>query len=307
MNRRKKKHWFLLSIIFSILFHVILFLFLGLFLLLRDRYFLVDPASLKDKTRPPLVFDFTEDKSKEIAETDASSRLKNAPQNARYASDKNARAQNEHASDNLPVDKSYSEGFAESAQIENLLGALEQANMNPVDNKPADAQPEKAAENEFGSEISYLKRNPSPFSRDMLVKNTAKNRRQQAGNSSVNHSAIDNRMSRALDMGALSFNTYEWDFAPYMLKLKRVIEEHIYPPAAFSRMGIISGRSKILFRIELDGKLSKVSVLGYEGHISLMQTSKQAIEVSIPFDALPENFPEKYLEVTATFDYKVIR
>ena len=274
--------------------------------MLRDRYFLIDPEALNAQNRPPLVFDFTEDKPNELAETDESSRLKEAPKNARYASDKNARAQNETA-DNLPVDNAYSEGFAESAQIENLLGALEQANIKPVAQQPEKSSPDKAAENEFGSEISYLKRNATPFSRDMLVKNTSQNRPQRAGNSSVTHSAMDNRMSRALDRGALSFNTYEWDFAPYMLKLKRVIEAHIFPPAAFSRLGIISGRSKIPFRIERAGKLSKVSVRGYEGHLSLMQTSKQAIEVSIPFDALPKNFPEKYLEVTATFVYKVIR
>ncbi|KAA3612116.1 MAG: hypothetical protein DWQ05_19130 [Calditrichaeota bacterium] len=301
MSYRKKKHWFLFSILASVLFHILLFGLISLFLVLRDLYFIVDPDSLNSNT-PPLVFDFTDTKTNELAETDESSRVKDAPENARFASDKNARAQNEASPDDLAIDKAYSEGYAEAAQIENLLGALEQAQAQEPQ---PDNQPEKLSE--FGSELSYLKKNTTPFSREMLVKNTAVKQANQPGNSSVQHSAMDNQMSRALDMGALSFNTYEWDFAPYMLKLKRVIEEHIYPPAAFSKMGIISGRSQIKFRIERDGSLTLVDVLGYEGHVSLMQTSKQAIEVSIPFDQLPSNFPEQYLEVTATFVYKVYR
>ncbi|MCA9733846.1 MAG: hypothetical protein H6696_07510 [Deferribacteres bacterium] len=308
MVKHIKKHWFLYSILFSAIFHVLIFGIISLLLFMRDAYFFVTPQNLNAAEPAPLVFDFTQPKSKELAETPESARLKDAPDNAPYASDKNARAQNENAPDDLPVDNPFSKGYADAAQIENLLGVQENSQIQPeVFDKTLPEQAEASKVNETGSKISYVKQSSETFSRDMLVHNAKNTVTRQPGNSTVQHSAMDNSLSRALDSGALSFNTYDWDFAPYMLKLKRVIEEHIFPPAAFSRMGIISGRSQIKFRIERDGKLTKVDVLGYDGHISLMETSKQAIEVSIPFDKLPDNFPEKYLEVTATFNYKVYR
>ena len=44
-----------------------------------------------------------------------------------------------------------------------------------------------------------------------------------------------------------------------------------------------------------------------EGEKALIETSKRAVQVSAPFPPLPEDFPEKYLVVTASFHYRTVR
>jgi TonB family protein len=105
--------------------------------------------------------------------------------------------------------------------------------------------------------------------------------------------------------GGLSFNTYEWDFAPYMLAMKRAIESHLFPPYAFTHMGLVSGTNVVRFTVMPDGRLRSLEVLGSDAHISLDRTSVRAIETSVPFLPLPRDFPEEYLEVTARFSYLV--
>ena len=103
----------------------------------------------------------------------------------------------------------------------------------------------------------------------------------------------------------MSFNTYEWHFAPYMLALKKKIQGNIFPPAAFTRLGLISGETLLRFRIYPNGELSHLEVLEYNGHDTLKETSVKAVEISAPFVPLPQNFPKAYLEVTGSFSYFV--
>ena len=118
---------------------------------------------------------------------------------------------------------------------------------------------------------------------------------------------FQNLQGAVLDDGALSLNTYEWDFAPYMIRLKKRIQDHIYPPAAFSLYGMIDGKNVIRFQIGRNGRLLGVEVMGYEGSKLLIETSAKAVELSDPFQPLPSNFPEAYLEVTGHFHYFLIR
>ena len=99
--------------------------------------------------------------------------------------------------------------------------------------------------------------------------------------------------------------TYEWDFAPYLLELKRRIRRNIFPPIAFTRLGMISGVTLLRFKIYPDGQLRDLKILGYEGDRSLMETSQTAVEISAPFPDLPSDFPEPYLEVTGKFLYLI--
>ncbi|MCK7513172.1 MAG: TonB C-terminal domain-containing protein [Desulfobacterales bacterium] len=107
--------------------------------------------------------------------------------------------------------------------------------------------------------------------------------------------------------GGLSFNTYDWDFAPYMLALKERISRNIFPPLAFSQLGMIDGDTMLRFKIYPDGRLADLELLGYTGHRTLMETSRFAVTTSAPFPTLPADFPKSYLEVTAKFSYFVKR
>lgn len=105
--------------------------------------------------------------------------------------------------------------------------------------------------------------------------------------------------------GGLSFNTYDWDFAPYMLAMKRAIERHLFPPYAFTHMGLVSGTNVVHFTVMPDGRIRGLEILGSDAHFSLDRTSVRAIESSVPFLPLPRDFPEEYLEVTAHFSYVI--
>lgn len=104
------------------------------------------------------------------------------------------------------------------------------------------------------------------------------------------------------DVGTIRFNTYDWEFAPYLLELKHRIERNIYPPPVFTYLGF-GGKNKLRFIIHPDGRYDGPEVLGYEGEKALVETSVKAIQMSGPFMPLPEDFPEPVLEVTASFVY----
>lgn len=102
--------------------------------------------------------------------------------------------------------------------------------------------------------------------------------------------------------GGVSFNTYAWEWAPYMFKLKEILTKNIYPPASFTRLGF-GGAHLVRFSISRNGSLTGPDLLGYEGDKVLTETSTQAIRLSAPFPPLPDDFPEKSLVVTIQFRY----
>jgi TonB family protein len=112
-------------------------------------------------------------------------------------------------------------------------------------------------------------------------------------------------ISRLSNEGGMSFNTYEWDFAPYMLAMKRKVESNIHPPYAFTHMGLVSGTNVVRFTVSREGKVVDLTILGSDTHFSLDRTSVRAIELASPFLPLPESFPLDVLEVTAEFSYIV--
>jgi len=72
-------------------------------------------------------------------------------------------------------------------------------------------------------------------------------------------------------------------------------------------MGLIDGETIIRFKVYPNGEMKDLEVLQYRGHKSLMETSVQAIKNSNPFNPLPADFPENYLEVTGHFTYFIKR
>jgi len=113
------------------------------------------------------------------------------------------------------------------------------------------------------------------------------------------------RKSGGQELGYFTFSTYQWDYAPYMRYLKKHIQQHIFPPEAFTRLAQISGYTRLRFKILPDGRITALKVLEYGGHRSLMETSIRAITLSAPFKPLPRDFPENYLEVTCSFWYVI--
>ena len=115
----------------------------------------------------------------------------------------------------------------------------------------------------------------------------------------------DNETVSARDIGNLSLSTYAWDFAPYMLELKRMINRNLNPPPAFTQLGIIDGKYVIQFVITRKGELKSLRLLDSVGADALAKTSIDAINYSRPFDPLPDHFPDEVLVITGTFIFYI--
>ncbi|MSS73993.1 MAG: hypothetical protein EXS64_21285 [Candidatus Latescibacteria bacterium] len=235
-------------------------------------------------------------------------RQERPPEAPRLASDRNAVAR-DHAPRNLPKsDMPYARG--DVADAYNLMqggarapaggeraskseGPRTEGNQGKVEMLPD----ERSASAERGRDFaSYLKRGEERA-----------RERDTYGEGTSHAPTFRNEKGGALQDGDISFSTYAWDFAPYMLKFKERIEAHMFPPAAFSLYGLIDGKNVVRFRIGRDGALLGMEALGYEGSKVLVETSTQAVKLSNPFLPLPPDFPDQYLEVTGQFRYELIR
>lgn len=245
----------------------------------------------------PLVFDLEQPETpREVIATPDDARAPVAPTQADFLSDKNARARDQEAAPSRPVTGApFSRGDLASHDIP-------APPPSPQPDRPAAERPEADAESR-SSEAS------SPAGSEPAVSPEAgpappARRPFRLEMPSVPHRQLE---GRAGEEGGLSFNTYDWDFAPYMLALKRRIGRNIFPPLAYTMLGMIDGDTLLRFKIYPDGRLADLELLGYSGHRSLMETSRSAVAVSAPFPVLPADFPKPYLEVTAKFTYFVKR
>ncbi len=228
----------------------------------------------------------------EFVETPKASPVR--PQKARLLSDKNSEAAN-------PV-KLGKRGNTPSAR--GTVPSPEVAQLSAASKAtPRPAAPEPKSQSKAEKELSpretyYSSRQTTyeTFSPDKLTGGAAPPR-------AASPATYENETFNVDKLGGLAFNTYEWDFAPYMLYLKKRIQQHIFPPPAFTKLGLIQGHTLLRFRIYPDGHLGKVTLLSYKGHKSLMETSLNAVNISAPFRPLPRDFPKDFLEVTGSFWY----
>ena len=114
---------------------------------------------------------------------------------------------------------------------------------------------------------------------------------------------FENLKSDVMNHGGMSLNTYQWEFAPYLLEMKRKVRSHNNPPFAFTHLGAINGDILLRFKVLQDGSVKDLEILASNAHYSLESTSTRAIQFSNQFKPLPSNFPKEYLEITALFSY----
>ena len=277
-------------ILLSILLHI-------LFLAFWDSFIIIDHSRVSGIAPPaaaknaPLVFDLVQpDQPREVIATPADAKTTPHPQKADFLSDKNALARNQEPAPNVRLgDDPYARGDFVSHELPELPANPEREAATQPEKRPADADPQWSRSETTGTFQPQEKQDPgkskSPF---------------RLPSPGVAH---DNRDSQVADSGGMSFNTYNWDFAPYMLELKERIRRNIFPPIAFSQLGMIDGDTLLRFKIYPNGELRDLELLAYQGHRSLMETSTLAIKVSAPFRKLPTDFPEPFLQVTAKFTF----
>ena len=284
-------------ILLSVLLHL-------LFLAIWDSAVRLDlarlaPAAPPAVKSPPLVFDLQQPElPREVIATPDDARTTPAPQKADFLSDKNALARNQEPAPQLPLkDDPFSRGdlVSHDLPMPPRSPQAEAAAAKP----PATASDRENEDTDPGREANADRTVPPDKKPE-----SAPGRPFQFDLPSVPHRQL---AGRAAESGGLSFNTYDWNFAPYMLALKERISRNIFPPLAFSQLGMIDGETMLRFKIYPDGRLADLELLAYNGHRTLMETSRFAVSTSAPFPTLPADFPKSYLEVTAKFSYFVKR
>ena len=282
----------------AILLHLLLFLFHAT---IKEAFVGLDSLPPPPTQSKPLQFEFVEVPNQEKAPR--------PPEKTPLAADRNSRAQDQ-ADRALPESHlPYNAGLADTRDLretvpgqrgdEGAQGRSEQAKDKIEQSEDAESRNQEQAEQttDFSARLRESKRENERLRQEALY-----------GRPSVPPSLqMNNVQSRALEQGGLQLSTYDWDFAPYLSYLKRHIGSHVYPPSAFSDLGLIEGQTIVRFKIMRDGTLKDLEVMGYKGSALLRDTSHKAVVLSADFRPLPESFPEPYLEVTGRFDYTVIR
>ena len=257
-----------------------------------------DKSVSESAAASPLIFELVETPDDAIQQE---------PENAHLVSDKNALARDEHEGD-LEEGEAYSDGevphrvFAgdPDAGGQQAAQSEEQADQKADD---AESEPWNPVLDWAGSYFDSQRR------QDRDTKDGELSLKQpQVGPPSPQRRFTDDldyeqRMTGADEKGSISLNTYEWDYASYILHMKKKLKSNIFPPAIFTYMGGISGETTLFFRVWPDGTMTDLYVIEYNGHKTLMETSVTAVEKSSPFRPLPDNFPEEYLELRWTFFY----
>ncbi|MCF7912552.1 MAG: energy transducer TonB [Candidatus Cloacimonetes bacterium] len=210
------------------------------------------------------------------------------------ASDQSAKAQDLYSETELDAGLPYNDGFSEAKNYP-LTPTLPVTESDLAENSlTEDAQEQETAE---------TAKNDSESLRELLKeKDTAL--KEQLRNPET---AFKNLDTSASDMGGFSFNTYNWDFAPYLITMKRRIRSNMNLPYAFTHLGAISGDILVHFTVLPSGVVSKLEVLKSDAHYSLEQSSVNAIQLSSAFQPLPSDFPEDRLEVTAKFSFSILK
>lgn len=278
-----------LGVAVSIVIHILLLLSYykyGDFVLFRI------PPKLDDETIILELADSSPNQRiREIIESPEASRIEKPVENADLASDKNAMARDLNDNINQLSNIPYSRGLADLKEVPRQAGD----DMKQPGEQESD-QSNQASDHERTYEKTVVAdARSSSFSRDKLLGISKPP-------SSYQPSVYKQEKSSVEHSGGISFNTYNWKFAPYLLELKRRIQRNMYPPPAFSRLGL-GGENVMRFRIYPDGRLEGPELIQSKGENALVETSRKAITFSAPFPELPEDFPENYLEVTATFYY----
>ncbi|HUP01711.1 MAG TPA: hypothetical protein VM737_09370 [Gemmatimonadota bacterium] len=116
---------------------------------------------------------------------------------------------------------------------------------------------------------------------------------------------VDQRLSRARAGSDFSLNTTAWEYGPYLSRLKREIEEQIFPPPAFY-YGTAAWATRVRFRIAPDGSMTSLTLLDHRGVPNLQYVATSAIEGAADFEPLPPGFPEAYLEITGAFYFNTV-
>lgn len=237
--------------------------------------------------------------------------LQQRPKASNLLSDKNAIARDEYQDKDKAIGEAYSEGQTAyhifSGQSEPIGVAQALSRMLQTE-QSQDESRDRLQNPNLNWSMKYFdtsqRREQNIESNDDMLLQAARDRlsMQRQFTDDINY---DQRKFSTECLGGISLNTYAWEFASYILEMKKKLKDSTYPPAAFTYLGMISGETVLTFRVLPDGTATNITVIAYKGDRSLMETSVDAVKIASPFRPLPRDFPEEYLELRWTFVYFV--
>ena len=95
----------------------------------------------------------------------------------------------------------------------------------------------------------------------------------------------------------------EVDFTKYMSEIQRKIRANWIPPIYNSNS---SKKIVVIFKISKDGSLLSYKVTNSSGIQDLDNSAINAIKKSAPFNPLPKEYEEDYVDINFSFDYNVL-
>ncbi len=309
-----QKHRIKIAIVISILLHILILAFykpLSVILQLDSK--------AESVHTEPLVFEFEDTaKPKEVVETLEEARVDKAPDDAQLYSDKNARAQDMYADNNLPNGMSFSEGVSDYRTFAGKQQAGEQMET-PSQDKPTEnfGQDDQFSEQKEQSEAykdsdpllqqqtEFSKQMRPKFTKDVLFGQQQSNKSGMLGY--TDDANWNNQESSADNLGGISLSTYNWNYAPYINYLKRKVQEKIYPPSAFYSVSGMKSEVVVNMVVHRDGTIEEPQLVANDGHESFISTSVNALKAASPYKPLPDDFPEDRLVITWTFGYQNYR
>lgn len=281
------------ALVVSLLLHAALFAPVRDLLPLPDRA----PGPTAPVREEAMVFRFVDPQPVEADEPDEPTEL---------LSTTDSRAAQPDAPDALPDGAAYATGRAPVPVTPREQGA---------EHRPSRPSPETARESPSGAEPAPEGASGPPataggtdprLSTPMATPRVRAPGPARTGGDAPPVPQVDQRLASARADNAFSLNTTAWRWGPYMERLKRAIEGHIAPPAAFY-YGTAAWITRVRFRIAPDGTLEELRLLDHRGVDDLQYVAIDAIEGAADYEPLPPDFPEPYLEVTAAFYFNVIQ
>lgn len=271
-----ERHRFETAVLLSILCHISLLIFVQKTELSASAGKTLIPAKEEEKR---LEF--------EIVETRPENAVETPPENANLVSDKNTQARDNNPETTPKADRPVTDGIAETKELPvaemNMEDIMQNLGLVPLKKFSLEALLQDSA----------------------AIEQKGQNEQKQEKPDWLTPVMPENQKVSAKDIGGMSLSTYAWDFAPYMLELKRKIEKNIHPPVAFTEFGMIEGKYIIQFVITRAGELKSIQVLDSIGSKALENTSSNAVKYSAPFKPLPDDFPDQVLIITGNFYYYV--
>ena len=287
------KHPYTLSHAAAVFLHVLLFL---LYAPLTRAWVTQEELTSADANSSPVTFEFVE-----VPRQDRSEK---PPEQTPLLSDRHSIARDMQESTLPSSYLPYSEGVMDEARDRQTTQGVSGPDGLSINDQANAQQSESLDQSDL--EFQEMKNATEFLKRSDLDGSQARSREEAVYGRPSSNIQLENRQVSAVERGNFQLSTYEWDFAPYMADFKRRVESNIFPPPAWD-LGMVEGRTVLNIRIMRDGSLELLKVERYDGSELLRDTNLRAVQLSAPFQPLPDHFPDPHLEIRYLFLWKIVR